>query len=174
MLLRAGLVDPFDDDGRRGQRPLHIALLDPQVLEDVVGAVLDLVRARRHAEVERRGLGRDVDRHRQGRAAQRDTIAVREQQHRLVHVAHVSRREHRLVALDQQDLVGPGEVLAVDHDELRPVDALPEPHRGDATARRGAADGGAPEKVVQGQVVHVALASGELGETFAAVHRRRM
>jgi len=99
---------------------------------------------------------------------------VREQQHRLVHVAHVYRREHRLVALDQQDLVGPGKVLAVDDDELGPVDASPEPHRRDATARRRAADGGAPEKVVQGQVVHVALASGELGETFAAVHRRRM
>src|SRR5207244_12840945 len=70
--------------------------------------------------------------------------------------------------------IRPGKITGVDDDELRPVDALVEPHRGDAAARRGAADGGAPQEVAQGQIVHVALAAGELGETFAPVHRRRI
>ena len=174
MLLRAGLVDSLHHDGRLLQRSLHIALLDAQVLQDIVHAVLDLVRARRHAEVEGRGLRRHLDRHRGDAAAQRDAIAVREQHDRLVDVAHVPRREHRLVVLDEQDLVGPGDVVGVDDDELGPVHALLESHCRNAAAWGGAADGRAPEKVLQRQIVHVAFAAGELGEAFAAVHRRRM
>src|SRR6266581_883513 len=99
--------------------------------------------------------GGDVDRHRQGGPTQRDAIAVREQHYRLVDMAHVPRREHRLVVLDEQDLVGPGDVLGIDDDELGPLDPLPEPHGRNAAARRGTAHGRAPEKVLQGQIVHV-------------------
>ncbi len=100
VLLRAGLVDPFDHDRRAGEGTLHVALPDVEALEDVVGAVLDLVGPRRDAEIRDRGLGGDIDLHRRRRAPQRGAIGVRQQHHRLVDVAHVSGGEHRLIRFD--------------------------------------------------------------------------
>src|SRR2546427_103783 len=95
---------------------------------------------------------------------------VRQQQHRLVHVAHVAGREHRLILLDEGYDVRSGDVAVVRYDELGPIDVLAEPDRGDAAARRWAAHRHAPQEALERQIVHVPLAAGELGESVATLH----
>src|SRR3989442_520185 len=96
------------DGGRSGERLLHVALGDLQPLEHVVPPELELFRPRWSAKIQRRWLGRDHDIDRAGRAPCHLPGGMRHQQHRLVHVAHVPRSEHRLVALDEEDFVRGG------------------------------------------------------------------
>ena len=149
MLLRARLVDALDDDGRSGERLLHVALGDLQPLEHVVPPVLDLLRPRRGAKIQRRRLGRDHHVDRAGRAPCHFPRGMRHQQHRLVHVAHVSGGEHRLVALDEEDFVRGGNVPVIDDDDLRPVHLGSEADECDATARGGTPDRHPPQRALE-------------------------
>ncbi len=129
-----------------------------------------MVRPWREPKVERRRLGIDLHVDRLGRAPRHVARGVGDEQDRLVHVPHVASGEHRLVALDEDDLVRAGDDSMIYDDDFRPVDLGAEANGRDATAWGRAADRHPPERALERQVVDVALAAGELGEPFAAVH----
>jgi len=158
-----------DHRGRRRPRaPLR--LLDLQMLDDVVAAVLDWSGGG-VTRKSRRGSGPTTTR--PSGTARRTGLArrVSEEQHRLVHVPHVARREHRLILLDQGHDVRSGMSRVVHHDELGPSRRPAEPDRGDAAARRGLRTVHAPHRSLsERQIFHVPLAAGSL----ASASRRFM
>jgi hypothetical protein len=95
---------------------------------------------------------------------------MRQQDHRLVHVAHAVRREHRLIRLDQTDDVRARHVAVIHHDELGPVHGRIEAHLADPPPRRPTPHGCAPPDARDRKVVHVSFAPGQLGEAFTTVH----
>src|SRR5438034_456459 len=108
-----------------------------------------ITRTRRGAKIQRRRLGRDHHVDRAGRAPCHFPRGMRHQQHRLVHVAHVSGGEHRLVALDEEDFVRGGNVPVIDDDDLRPVHLGSEADECDATARGGTPDRHPPQRALE-------------------------
>ncbi len=94
-----------------------------------------------------------------------------QQENRLVPVTHVAWRQRGLVLLHEEDAVPTWNSVVIDDDELRPVDRWIEADFGDPPTRCGTAHRNAPQAVVDGQIVDVLLAAGELGEPFTTLHR---
>jgi hypothetical protein len=149
---------------------LDLALLDLEVLQDVVVTVLDLIRAWRKPEIEDWRLGIDLDIDGGDRPPERLPIRVGEKQHRFVHVPDPIGGEDGLVFLDEVHAVRAGDVLVIDDRELGPVHRITETDAPDSTAWGRASHGGTPQTAVHRQIVDVQFPPGEFGEALDALH----
>jgi hypothetical protein len=152
------------------QGALDLALLDPQVLQDVVVTVLDLIRAWTKPEIEDGRFGIDLDIDGSDRPPERLPIRVSDKQHRLVQVPDVIGGEDGLVFLDKEHGVRARDVSVIDDRELGPVHRITEADAPDATARGRASHGGTPQTAVHRQIVDVQFPPGEFGEALDALH----
>jgi hypothetical protein len=171
LLLRAGLVVPFDDDDVAGERRVDVALLHHVALEQVVGAPHDLAPRERVVDREHGRQRLDVEDDVPPRLVGARAIAMRDERDRLLAVVDDVTREERLIVEDQLDDVRPGDVGGGDDDELVPRDRGIERDRLDPPARDRAPYGDPVQHARRRHVVHVHRLPGDLGAPFLAQHR---
>jgi hypothetical protein len=170
VLLGPSFVDSLDNNRRIGQDPLDFTFLGPKVLEDVVGAVLDLVWAGCLSEIQDRGLRVDDDLDLLKGPANLMAGRMSKEDHRFVEVPDLGGSQDRLVVFDEENGIQTRDIPMVDYHEFGPVHAGSEPDLPDSTPRGGTPDRATPQGTVHGKVVDESLTSGELGETLDALH----
>ena len=168
LLLRAREVLALEHEHVvAGGGGVHVALADPVLLEDVVGAPDDRGLRERVLDRHHRRQRLDVERHRRASPLEQGAVGVSEQDDRLLVVVDDAVGERRLVVVDEGDDVVRDVGGGHDRDRV-PGNALAEADAPQACPRTPAAHRDAVDHARHHHVVDVARPAGDLRDGLLA------